>query len=102
MVCPIENTLDVLDGKWKVKIIYYLLADGTLRFGELKKRIPTITQRMLTAQLRSLEEKGVVARTVYPVVPPKVEYALTELGGSLEPVLRAMQEWSTRPNQTPA
>lgn len=95
-VCPIENTLNVLDGKWKITILYYLLFEGTLRFGELKKRISGITQRMLTAQLRELEQKGIVERKVYPVVPPKVEYSLTELGHSLKPVLNEMHIWSVK------
>lgn len=95
-VCPIENTLNVLDGKWKITILYYLLFEGTLRFGELKKRINGITQRMLTAQLRELEQKGIVERKVYPVVPPKVEYSLTELGHSLKPVLNEMHVWSVK------
>lgn len=93
-VCPIENTLSILDGKWKITILHYLFVEGTLRFGELKKHIPGITQRMLTAQLRELEQKRIVERKVYPVVPPKVEYSLTELGRSLGPILRSMQEWS--------
>lgn len=95
-VCPIENTLNVLDGKWKITILYYLLFEGTLRFGELKKRISGITQRMLTAQLRELEQKGIVERKVYPVVPPKVEYSLTPLGHSLKPVLSEMHIWSVK------
>lgn len=97
-VCPIENTLEVLDGKWKITILYYLLTEGTLRFGELKKRISGITQRMLTAQLRELEQKGIVDRKVYPVVPPKVEYSLTNLGHSLKPVLHEMHVWSVKHN----
>lgn len=100
-VCPIENTLRVLDGKWKVMILHALLTEGTLRFGELKKRVPGITQKMLTAQLRELESKKVVARKVYPVVPPKVEYSLTATGHSLRPVLDAMLDWSIKHDPRP-
>lgn len=99
-VCPIENTLQILDGKWKITILYYLLSEGTLRFGELKKRINGITQRMLTTQLRELEQKGIVERKVYPVVPPKVEYSLTEVGHSLKPVLNEMHIWSVKHDST--
>lgn len=92
--CPAESTLRLLDGKWKLNIIYRLDEANVLRFGELKRLLPGITQRMLTAQLRELEERGVIARKVYPVVPPKVEYSLTELGKSLRPVLDALRKWS--------
>jgi DNA-binding HxlR family transcriptional regulator len=92
--CPIENTLKVMDGKWKIMILHALFFNGTLRFSELKKHIPGVTQKMLTAQLRDLEAKGVVERKVYPVVPPKVEYSLTDMGRSLRPVLEAMHQWS--------
>lgn len=100
-VCPIENTLKVLDGKWKVMILHELLTEGTLRFGELKRRVPGITQKMLTAQLRELEGKGVILREVYPIVPPKVEYSLTITGRSLKPVLDAMLEWSVKHDPRP-
>lgn len=93
-ICPIENTLKILDGKWKAMILYALLTEGTLRFGELRKRLPGITQKMLTAQLRELEQYNVIARKVYPVVPPKVEYSLTSIGLSLDKVFSAMYEWS--------
>jgi len=92
--CPVEVTLDVIGGKWKCLIIHHLL-DGTKRFGELRKLTPAITQRMLTAQLRELERDGIVHRKVYPQVPPKVEYSLTELGKSLKPVLISMDKWGT-------
>ena len=78
--CPVESTLSVLDGKWKGVILYHLLEEGTLRFNELRRRIPSVTQRMLTKQLRELEEAGLLQRTVFPVVPPRVDYALTPLG----------------------
>ena len=87
--------MELIGGKWKAVILFYLL-DGTLRFGELRRKIPGITQRMLTLQLRELEADGLVERTVYPVVPPHVEYALSPFGETLEPVLRTMREWGTR------
>ena len=93
--CPVEVTLNVIGGKWKCLILHHLL-DGTKRFNELKKLIPTVTQRMLTSQLRELERSGIVHRKVYAQVPPKVEYSLTDLGKSLEPVLWAMHDWGKR------
>lgn len=90
--CPVEATMDVIGGKWKVIIIHHLLA-GTRRFSELRRLIPLVTQRMLTSQLRELENDGIVHRKIYPQVPPKVEYSLTELGKTLEPVLWVMHEW---------
>ena len=90
--CPVEATMDVIGGKWKVIIIHHLL-DGTKRFSELRRLIPQVTQRMLTSQLRELERGGVLHREVYPQVPPKVEYSLTELGKTLEPVLLVMHDW---------
>ncbi len=91
--CPVESTLSFLDGKWKGVILYHLLEEGTLRFNELRRRIPSVTQRMLTKQLRELEEAGLLQRTVFPVVPPRVDYALTPLGLSLEPVVTALRVW---------
>jgi DNA-binding HxlR family transcriptional regulator len=91
--CPVESTLSFLDGKWKGVILYHLLEDGTLRFNELRRRIPSVTQRMLTKQLRELEEAGLLQRTVFPVVPPRVDYTLTPLGLSLEPVVNALRVW---------
>ena len=93
--CPVEATLDVISGKWKGVILFHLL-DGTLRFGELKRRLSDITQRMLTKQLRELEGSGLVLRTVYPEVPPRVEYRLSQEGRSLEPILRALADWGER------
>ena len=90
--CPVEATLDLIDGKWKAIILYHLLK-GTLRFNELRRRLAKITQRMLTRQLRELEEVGLVSRTVFAEVPPRVEYALTAHGQSLEPVVRALWVW---------
>ena len=90
--CSVGLTVEMVGGKWKGVILYFLL-EGTLRFNELRKKIPGITQLMLTLQLRELEADGLVQRTVYAVVPPRVEYALTPWGRSLEPVMRAMAVW---------
>jgi DNA-binding HxlR family transcriptional regulator len=90
--CPVEVTLNVIGGKWKPLIIYYLL-DGTKRFGELQRCMPQVTRRMLTKHLRELEEDGIIHREVYKEVPPKVEYSLTETGRTLQPVLETMLEW---------
>lgn len=89
----IEATLQLLEGKWKGVILYFLLREEVLRFNEITKRLPSITHRMLSKQLRDLEVAGLVARTVYPVVPPRVDYSLTPLGRSLEPVLLAIGRW---------
>ncbi|NJL86797.1 MAG: helix-turn-helix transcriptional regulator [Leptolyngbyaceae cyanobacterium SM1_1_3] len=91
--CPIQAIVDVIGGKWKLSILYQLF-QGTRRYGELKRLVPKATERMLTLQLRELEAVGIVQRTVYSEVPPKVEYSLTELGLSLEPVLKTMLSWS--------
>lgn len=90
--CPVETTLMLISDKWKVLIIRDLL-EGTKRFGELKKSIGSISQKVLTANLRSMEEKGLVTRKVYAQVPPKVEYTLTDTGYSLKPILDAMVKW---------
>ena len=92
--CAVEVTLSVMGGTWKPVILFHLLP-GKKRFGELGRIIGGITQRMLTLQLRELEEAGIVERTVYAEVPPRVDYALTELGRSLQPVLIAMRNWGT-------
>ncbi|MBD9386403.1 helix-turn-helix transcriptional regulator [Agrobacterium sp. AGB01] len=91
--CPVESTLSFLDGKWKGVILYHLLNGGTLRFNELRRHIPSVTQRMLTKQLRELEEAGLISRKVFPVVPPRVDYALTPLGLSMQPVIAALKTW---------
>ncbi|MED4228285.1 winged helix-turn-helix transcriptional regulator [Neobacillus cucumis] len=91
--CEKELTLSVIGGKWKMLILWHLGKEGTKRFGELKALMPGITQRMLVNQLRELEEDLIVHREVYPVVPPKVEYSLTEHGRSLMPILEAMYDW---------
>lgn len=90
--CPVETTLMVIGDKWKVLILRDLM-NGTLRFGELKKSIGHVSQKVLTAQLRDMEAKGLVTRQVYAEVPPRVEYTLTETGYSLKPVLDAMWLW---------
>lgn len=90
--CPVETTLTLIGDKWKVLILRDLLT-GTKRFGELKKSIGSVSQKVLTAQLRAMEESGLIDRKVYAEVPPKVEYSLTELGHSLEPILDAMKVW---------
>lgn len=90
--CPVETTLMLIGDKWKVLILRDLM-DGTKRFGELKKSIGTVSQKVLTAQLRDMEEKGLLTRKVYAEVPPRVEYTLTETGYSVKPVLDAMSTW---------
>ena len=90
--CPVETTLSLIGDKWKVLILRDLMP-GTKRFGELKKSIGTVTQKVLTAQLRQMEASGLLTRTVYAEVPPRVEYTLTDLGRSLRPVLDAMEAW---------
>lgn len=90
--CPVEITLTLISDKWKVLILRDLLP-GTKRFGELKKSIGHVSQKVLTAQLRQMEQSGLLTRTVYPEVPPRVEYSLTELGYSLKPILDAMSTW---------
>jgi DNA-binding HxlR family transcriptional regulator len=89
---PVEVTLSIIGGKWKPLIVFYLLS-GTKRFSEIRRFLPRVTQQMLTMQLRELEQAGIVHRHVYAQVPPKVEYSLTELGQSMEPVLRQMCTW---------
>jgi len=93
--CGFEYTIDMISGRWKSLILWYL-SNGTLRYSELRRALGTITQKMLTQSLRELEENGLITRTVYPVVPPKVEYTLTEEGERLIPVFKMLQEWGVR------
>ena len=90
--CPVETTLTLISDKWKVLILRDLLS-GTKRFSELKKSIGQVSQKVLTAQLRQMEDSGLVHREVYAEVPPRVEYSLTELGSSLKPIMDAMMTW---------
>lgn len=93
--CPVEATLALIDGKWKGVVLHHLLEDGALRFRDLRKRLPHATQRVLTRQLRELEEVRLISRTVFAEVPPRVDYAVTPLGRSLEPVIVALRGWGT-------
>ena len=90
--CPVEAALDVIGGKWK-PLILWALGDNVLRFGELQKSLPGVNTKMLTKQLRELEGDGVISRTVYPEVPPRVEYAITDFGRTLIPILDALCTW---------
>src|ERR1700687_771138 len=96
------EALNVLEGRWKLIILFYLFRDGTLRLSELERAIPGITQKMLIQQLRSLERDGVVSRLVHPVVPPKVEYSLTPRGQDLCPALDELLYWAQRGKGQPS
>lgn len=91
--CPVEYTFSIIGGKWKGSILSHLMMHDTMRFNELKRHLTKITQRMLTLQLRELEEAGLVLRVVHPETPPRVEYSLTRKGRSLEPVILALEAW---------
>lgn len=93
--CPVATTLALIGGKHKALILWKLL-EGTMRYSELRRAVPEATPKMLTQQLRDLESDGLITRTVYPVVPPRVEYALTEEGESIRPILTAMYRWGTQ------
>jgi DNA-binding HxlR family transcriptional regulator len=93
--CPVEVTLALLGNKWKVLILRELFK-GTKRFGELSRGVPNISQKMLTQQLRQMEEDNLVSRKIYPEVPPRVEYSLTDIGKSLSPILDAMHKWGAK------
>lgn len=95
LTCEVETTLKVIGGRWKVLIIRELIT-GVKRFGELQRGLPGITQKMLTQQLRELEEYGIIHREVYAQIPPKVEYSLTPMGESLKPILYAMHDWAVK------
>lgn len=94
--CVVDATLDLIGGKWKGMIVYQLLASEPRRFNALKRDVGSVTQRMLTKQLRELEDDGLVSRTVYAEVPPRVEYRLTEAGRRLAPVVSALKAWGQR------
>ena len=98
--CPAERAVYFLGGKWKIRILFNLSQKKKIRFGELKKDLKTITQQMLSKQLKELETDGIVNRKVYQVVPPKVEYSLTEFGLSVMPILRSFSEWNKRNTRT--
>lgn len=91
--CMISNALDIIVGKWKSIILMNLMAESPLRFNELKRRIPDITQKMLTKQLRELEHHDIIVRVIYPEVPPRVEYSISEHGKTLFPILHEMHLW---------
>ena len=90
--CPVEATLELIGGKWKGLVLYHLL-QGTMRFSEIRRKLPSVTQRMLTRQLRELEAAGLILRTVHAEVPPRVEYSLTARGETLRPVILALRDW---------
>jgi DNA-binding HxlR family transcriptional regulator len=90
--CPVEACTEAIGGKWKGELLFILFT-GTKRYGELRKLVPGATQRMLTLQLRELEEDGIIERKVYPVVPPKVEYSISKRGKSLKPIIDSMWQW---------
>ena len=98
--CPAEIAIYFLGGKWKIRILFALLNNKKIRFGELKKSLKTITQQMLSKQLKELEADGIINRKVFQVVPPKVEYSLTEFGLSVMPILRSFSEWNKRNTRT--
>ena len=91
--CSVEATLQLIDGKWKGVVLFHLLEGTTLRFNEIRRLLPNVTQRMLTNQLRELEADGLIVRKLYPEVPPKVEYSLSARGRTLEPVIVALKDW---------
>ncbi|OCG08491.1 HxlR family transcriptional regulator [Gilliamella apis] len=93
--CPVDATINMIGGKYKSLILWKLMTETTLRFSQLQKEIPTATPKMLTQQLRELEANGLINRHVYPVVPPKVEYSLTNFGKSIKPVLESMYTWGS-------
>lgn len=93
--CPVEAAIEAIGGKWKGVILFHLQS-GTKRFNELRRLVPDVTQRMLTKQLRELEADQIIFRNVYPEVPPRVEYSMTEFGETLCPILTVLQQWGTK------
>ena len=100
LYCPAERAIYFLGGKWKIRILFALLNNKKIRFGELTKGLKTITQQMLSKQLKALEVDGLINRKVYQVVPPKVEYSLTEFGLSAMPILKSFSEWNKKNTRT--
>ena len=98
--CPAERAIYFLGGKWKIRILFTLFNNKKVRFNELKKVLKTITQQMLSKQLKELETDGIINRKVYQVVPPKVEYSLTEFGLSVIPILKSFSDWNKRNTRT--
>ena len=98
--CPAERAIYFLGGKWKIRILFTLFQNKTIRFNELKKVLKTITQQMLSKQLKELETDGIVNRKVHQVVPPKVEYSLTEFGLSVIPILKSFSDWNRKNTRT--
>jgi len=92
-ICPFEYALEAISGKWKGLVLFYLGRRGTLRYSEIRRELKGITQKMLTQTLRALESQGLIDRRVYPIVPPRVEYTLTDKGKSLLPILDSLQAW---------
>lgn len=97
--CPVESTLQIISGKWKSVILYHLFEQSVWRFGALQRTMPACSRRMLALQLNELEADGVIAKTVYPVLPPKTTYTLTPFGRTLAPVITALSTWGTAYNQ---
>ena len=98
--CPAERAIYFLGGKWKIRILFYLFNNKIVRFNKLKKELKTITQQMLSKQLKELEIDGIINRKVYQVVPPKVEYSLTEFGLSVIPILKSFSDWNKKNTRT--
>lgn len=94
--CPMELGINVLSGKWKLRILWHIHNQKTIRFNELQRKLGHITTKTLTDQLRELEAQKIIKRTVYPEVPPKIEYSFTELGETLEPVFQSLCDWGTQ------
>ncbi|QNQ82048.1 helix-turn-helix transcriptional regulator [Lactobacillus sp. PV037] len=96
--CPIESTLQIISGKWKSVILYHLIKNGTCRFSELQKKIPDCSRRMLSLQLNDLEKDKIIEKKIYPVIPPKTEYKLTNFGKTLNPIILEMEKWGNMYN----
>lgn len=94
--CSVEATMDIIGGKYKVIILWHLIKEGTMRFSQLQKAIPQATPKMLSSQLKELEASGIVERVLYPVVPPKTEYSLTEFGKTLVPIVVSLRDWGNK------